>query len=73
VKQGAPKQGNGTATPVPAKRQEGMSELEIAGVEMREAEEKDRRRGLQRQKSTLERTDSDGLRMRNGSAVRGTS
>ena len=73
AKQGAPKQGNGTATPVPAKRQEGMSELEIAGVEMREAEEKDRRRGLQRQKSTLERTDSDGLRMRNGSAVRGTS
>jgi hypothetical protein len=50
-----------------------LSELELAGAEMREADEKDRKRGLQRQKSTLERTDSDGLRMRNGNAVRGTS
>lgn len=73
AKQGTPRQANGAATPTPAKRQEGMSELDIAGAEMREADEKERRRGLQRQKSTLERTDSDGLRMRNGGAVRGAS
>jgi maintenance of morphology protein 1 len=73
AKQGTPRQANGTATPTPGKRQEGLSELELAGAEMREADEKDRKRGLQRQKSTLERTGSDGLRMRNGNAVRGTS
>ena len=73
AKQGTPRQSNSTATPTPGKRQEGLSELELAGAEMREADEKDRKRGLQRQKSTLERTDSDGLRMRNGNAVRGTN
>lgn len=66
-----PRQANGAATPTPGKRQEGLSDLELAGAEMREADEKERRRGLQRQRSTLERTDSEGLRMRTGNAVRG--
>jgi maintenance of morphology protein 1 len=64
---------HGTTTPTPAKRKDGLSELEAAGAEMREADEKERKRGLQRQKSTLGRTDSDGLRMRNGNAVHGTT
>ncbi|KAL1583754.1 Maintenance of mitochondrial morphology protein 1 [Cladosporium halotolerans] len=71
AKQGPPRPSNGTATPTPGKRQEGLSELELAGAEMREADEKERKR-LQRQNSTLNRTDSDGLRMRSGNTVRGT-
>lgn len=73
AKQGTTRQPNGAATPTPGKRQEGLSDLDLAGAEMREADEKERRRVLQRQKSNLERTDSDGLRMRNGNAVRGAS
>ncbi|KAK5121907.1 hypothetical protein LTR85_004479 [Meristemomyces frigidus] len=49
------------------KRREEMSELELAGAEMREAEESARRKGTQRQKPGADReTDGGGVRLRAG-------
>lgn len=65
----AARHGNARSSAATGKRKEEMSELELAGMEMREAQERERRRGLQRQRSGLE----EGLRMRgSASGVRAT-
>lgn len=60
--------GISSAKSTPKKRKEDMTELELAGHEMREAEEQEKRRTLQRQRTDIDRQVTDGLRMRTSRA-----
>ncbi|OQO03616.1 Maintenance of mitochondrial morphology protein 1 [Cryoendolithus antarcticus] len=68
ARQSSPRQASSAAMPTPRKGKEELSDLELAGEEMREADERKRRKGLQRQRTGLD--DGDGVRLRSGAAVR---